>query len=259
MQARHRWYRTMAPHRGVRRRTEADVVYGLDSWLEAAAAPGSPTRIVVLAAGPSANTYEHRDGDLIVATNSSQELARAHPYVYFLSEGFHVDRFTKLGPASSSCRGVFFRVATADRPTVQSDVANRVLGYGRRYVRTVPEVFASDLEPTGIERETFDQFEAAILDLLGLPIRQYNSGFGATYLGYFLAARLDASLCLYGLDAGVSGHAHFDGTSMQSPSVVGDRVRTKLGELLDLLAEQDHVDVVNRSAFRPTAEQRDDA
>jgi hypothetical protein len=251
LQLRHRYYRTLAPTRGTRPRTAADPSFDLDGWVAAVAADEAPTRVVVLASGPSAATYQALGGDLVVATNSSQELARSLPYVYFLTEGYHVDRYLKLGPASTTCRGVFFRIASEGRPDIQAEVSRRILGYARSSVRDVPELFAADLHDHGLERENFDGFEAAIRAITGVPIRQYNSGFGATYLGLFLAARFGASLHLYGLDAGVGGHTHFDGSSMQSPSVVGDRVRSKLADLHQLLAEQSQVEVENCSAFRP--------
>lgn len=251
MQLRHRWYLQLAPYRGVRRREPADPVWTFDDWVAAVGGGTPPTRIVVLAAGPSATGYRHREGDLVVATNSSQELARPHPYVYFLAEGFHVDRYIKRGPASSTCRGVFFRMDAAGLPEVQQAVSRRVLAYAGRYVRPVPEVVASNLEGSGTAADNFVQLSAEVLAIVGMPLRQYNSGFGATYLGLDLASRFGASLALYGLDAGVSGHAHFDGSSMQSPSVIGDRVRDKLTEMHDLL-DACPVEVVNHSAFRPT-------
>lgn len=253
LQFRHWYYRSLAPVRGARKRRSGDPVYDFDSWVDAVCGDAPPRRIVVVAAGPTARTYEPRPGDLVVATNSSQDLAADVPYVYFLSESFHVDRTLKQGPRWPSCRGIAYRMAAEGLPAVQAAVARRVVDHGRRYVGVVPELVASDLEPTGIERETFTGMSAEVLAVLGGPLRQYNSGFGATFLGFLLAARLGASLCLYGLDAGIGGQAHFDGTAMQSASVVSDRTREKLGELLDLLEGQAVVAVENRSAFRPTA------
>ncbi|MCU1369606.1 MAG: hypothetical protein JWO77_800 [Ilumatobacteraceae bacterium] len=253
LQLEHWYYRSVAPVRGARKRRPGDPVYDLDGWVGALRTGAPVTRIVVVAAGPSANTYEPRPGDLVVATNSSEDLVREVPYVYFLSESYHVDRTLKRGPQWPSCRGIVYRMAAEGLPAVQVAVSSRVVAHGRRYVGAVPELVASDREPTGVERDNFTRLSAEVLALLGAPLRQYNSGFGAAYLGLVLAARLGASLCLYGLDAGVGGPAHFDGSAMQSASVVSDRTREKLGELLDLLEAQATVTVENRSAFRPSS------
>jgi hypothetical protein len=246
--ARHHYYRSLAPRRGTRRRTAAEPLLDLDRWLDGL---GRPERIVVVAGGPTASDLAPQPGDLHVATNSSEAVVREHPYVYFLTEGFHVQRYLKRGPASAQCRGTFFRMSAQGLPEVQAEISRRARDHVRTYVRAVPEIVASDLEATGVERETYDAVNRLILERLGEELRQYNSGFGATYLGYVLATTFEVPLHLYGLDAGVGGHQHFDGSPMQSPSVVGDRVQGKLTHLLRQLDRQRFVEVVNHSAFRP--------
>lgn len=246
--ARHHYYRSLAPRRGTRRRSAAEPLLDLDAWLGGL---GAPDRIVVVAGGPTASDIDPRPGDLHVATNSSEEVVREHPYVYFLTEGFHVQRYLKRGPASSRCLGTFFRMSSQGLPEVQAEISRRARDHVRAYVRDVPEIVAADLDPAGTEREVYDQLNRLVMERLGSEIRQYNSGFGATYLGFVLATTFGVPLHLYGLDAGVGGHQHFDGSAMQSPSVVGDRVRRKLTDLLRELDRQPHVEVINHSAFRP--------
>lgn len=245
-QARLLYYVHLAPRRGVTRRTEPSPT--LEEWLGQL---GAPERIVVVAAGPTASTLRPRAGSLHVGTNSSESVVAGHPYVNFLSELYPVARYQKRGPVSASCRGTFYRFETADRPALQAEVARRAIRAAQRYQRAAPDIVASDVDG-GQELANYRLFEDRVAEHLGQAVRQYNSGFGATYLGYFLAVSFGVPLELYGLDAGVGGEKHFDGSQMSSPSVVGDRVRTKLAALHELLQAQPHVPVTNHSAFLPT-------
>lgn len=244
--ARHRYYRDLAPHRHVERRSAP--APDVEAWVESL---GSPSRIVVVAAGPTAGDVRPEPGWLCVATNSSDRVVAEHPYVYFLSESYPIDRYVKRGPVSTTCLGTFFRFETRGVSDAQVALARRTIAFSQKWSRAAPDVIASNVADHGVENANFEVFERRILEHLGEPVRQYNSGFGATYLGYFLAVTLGVPLDLYGLDAGVGGEKHFDGTAMSSPSVIGDRGRSKLAELYELLQAQDHVEVTNHSAFLP--------
>ncbi|MEZ5182439.1 MAG: hypothetical protein R2702_11300 [Acidimicrobiales bacterium] len=191
------YHRRIARPRGVRPRGEEPLL-DLDGWIERV---GPASRIVVVAAGPTANDLEPRAGDLHVTTNSAEAKVADHPYVYFLAEGLHVVRYLNRGPASDRCRGVLLRTAAEGLPALQGEVARRAVEHVRTHRRDVPEVVASDREPEGIERATWDQLNAVVQERLGTPLRQYNSGIGATYVGYVLASTLGVPLHLYGLDA----------------------------------------------------------
>ena len=250
LQAKSNYYRRLAPRRGVRPRGDVPPLT-IDQWLSGL---GDPARVVVVAAGPTARDLVPQADSLHVATNSSEAVVHEHTYVNFLTEGYPVTRYLKNGPASSSCRGTFFRFETRGRPQSQTTVARRAVADTRRFLRACPDVVSSDVDEDGVERDNFERYQEEILRLTGMEMRQYNSGFGATYLGLFLAATFQVPLEIYGLDAGVGGQKHFDGSQMESPSVVGERVRGNLKILLDLLYRQERVEVTNRSAFYPEPE-----
>lgn len=246
LQARYLYYRHLAPTRGTHRPsgpppTLADWVAGL----------ATPTRIVVVAAGPTARDVVPEPGALYVATNSSEEVVRDLPYAYFLTEASPVARYTKRGPASASCVGTFFRFETRNVGPHYAELARRTIAFTERRARSAPDIVATNALGHGREQDNFERFEGQVLEWLGQPVRQYNSGFGATYFGYFLAVSFGVPLEIYGIDAGAGGEQHFDGSQMSSPSVVGDRVRTKLAALYELLQAQQHVPVTNRSAYLP--------
>lgn len=246
LQARSFYFRKLARTRGTHRPTGPP-----PTLLEWVAGLDRPTRIVVVAAGPTARNVVPEDGALYVATNSSDEVVEGLRYAYFLTEVSQVAKYLKLGPRSASCVGTFFRFETEGVGPMYTDTARRTIEFTRTKARSAPDIVATNALGEGPEQANFEEFEGKVREWLGQAVRQYNSGFGATYLGYYLAVTFGVPLDIYGFDAGASGEQHFDGSQMSSPSVVGDRVRTKIAALYELFQAQPHVPVTNHSAYLP--------
>ncbi len=207
-------------------------------------------KVVTIAGGPSAVNVKRSSRYLHVATNASFELVDGFPYVYFLSDGFYVYRYLKKGLPENNWLGTIVREEVCSGSEAVKQVTRDIMAYKKRFKRTQPEMLATDFQDKGAFRDNYEELENFIREHLGMKFKQFNSGFGLVQIAYYLAVKRQVPLEIYGLDAGLGGLVHFDGTEIKSKAVSGDRVRNKLAILLQSLNEQKSVEVINHSYFK---------
>ncbi len=208
-------------------------------------------QIVVLAKGPSAKLLKPEKNCLYVTTNKSYELVAQHHFVNFLSEGSHVYEYIKNGISYPNYQATIFREEVSTGSKAVRDVAKFIYTYKKKYSRNKPEIFLTDLVKDGCSYNNYLELESFINKYLGVKVKQFNSGFGAIHLGFYIALNLMVPLHIYGMDAGYGGLVHYDGTQMRSPSVSSEKVRSRLAILLNALSAQNHILVCNHSFFQP--------
>lgn len=242
------YYKYLAPFKNVKLSLEEKDVDLVD-WVNNLS---QYERVIVVAGGPSANKISQRtfnDRSLFIVTNNSVNLVRPYHYIYFLAEASWVYQYLKLGVQDPFWQGTLFRLEIETGSELTQQVASDILRYKSKYRRDKPEVFASDVVMKGAYRNNYDELETFIFSKLGLKFKQFNSGFGALQVGFYFAARLNIPLHIYGMDAGITGFVHFDGTEVISDAVSGSKVRDRLQQLLLALYAQKIIPVINYSAF----------
>ena len=242
------YYKYVAPYKNIELSSENTDIK-LSDWANSLS---RYERVVVVAGGPSTNKIsEHvfTDKTLFIPTNGSVTLVRHYHYIYFLAEARWVYRYLKQGVLDPFWQGTIFRLETKTASASVRQVALDILQYKSKYKREMPEVFASDISAQGVYRDNYEELEFFIFSKLGLKFKQFNSGFGALQTGFYFAARLNIPLHIYGMDAGITGPVHFDGTEVISDAVSGSKVRDRLQQLLLALYAQEMIPVSNYSAF----------
>lgn len=242
------YYKNLAPYHNVLKCAGNPDETLLGEWV---AGIGPFEHVTVLAGGPTASKVYTSEQVLYVPTNSSINLVKNLWHVYFLAEGYWVYRYLKSGLSDRKLLAVIFREETRSGSQAVKTVAQKILAYKSMYKRNHPEIFATDLVSEGAHRQNYEELEKFTREALGLKFKQFNSGFGALQVGFYIAARLQIPLHIYGLDAGLTGNAHFDGTPLQSNAVSGDKVHNRLDELLRAMYAQSRIPVRNYSAFLP--------
>lgn len=248
------WTEHLEPHRHVIACGGAPEASPASAVVDSVRSHGGLDRLVVVCGGPSARTMPRSQRALYVSTNGSFELVRGLPHVYFVADGLYLHRYLKRGVPVDGWLGTVLRIESSGSSSNPA-LIQTVEAYKRRFRRTRPEVFGADTASEPQYRANFELWESAIRSQLGIKFKQFNSGFGAVQIGFWLAAELGLPMEIYGLDAGEGGFVHFDGSPSVSNSVSGDRVRSKLAELLTSLYGQSAVPVSNMSYFMCNAPQ----
>jgi hypothetical protein len=241
------YYRYLAPYRNAIICDDEPEKTKISQWVNSLPSFKS---IVVLAKGPSANLVDKVPENLYVTTNKSYELISEFPFVYFLANAKYVFTYLKNGISNPTCYGVIFREEVSTGSMRVKEIASSINEYKQKYKRQQPEIFVTDFVKTGCFYDNYVELDSFIQVNLGRKLKQFNSGFGAIYLGYYIAAIKNIPMKIYGMDAGNGGLMHYDGTEMASPSVSSERTRLKLRNLLNDLARQNIIEVDNQSYFR---------
>ena len=207
--------------------------------------------IIAVASGPSACNTPRRDNALYFATNDSFKIVSDLPFVYFLTDRYMVRRYLKLGIKASGLKATVLLAQARDWPR-NASIARQINRYKLKYQRIRHEVFAYDLAEKGPPYDNWRLIENTILEDLDRPYKQFNSGFGLIQVAYVVARAMNLPLSIYGLDAGEGGYLHYDGHPCTGKSVVSERTRRKLKDLLDSMYQKGQVHVANFSFFHPS-------
>ena len=206
-------------------------------------------KLVIIAGGPSANNMTPSQDYLYIVTNFGYKLINDLEFIYYVSELSCVVKYLKKGFNNKGWKGTILREEICSGSSSTKDTAEFILEYKRKYKRHFPEIFASDLQKIGPYKDNYDELENFIQTNLNMKFKHFNSGFGLVQIGYYIACKLNIPMDIYGLDAGIGGLVHFDGSKIESNAVSGDRVKRKLTILLNALYNQTVIDVNNYSYF----------
>ena len=206
--------------------------------------------VIAVASGPSACNTPRQDNALYFATNDSFKIVSDLPFVYFLTDRYMVRRYLKLGIKASGLTATVL-LAQAQSWPPNARIARHINRYKLKYQRIRHEVFAFDLAEKGPAHDNWRLIENTIREDLDRPYRQFNSGFGLIQVAYVVARAMNLPLSIYGLDAGEGGHVHYDGNPCAGKSVVSEKTRRKLKELLNSMYQKGQVRVANFSFFHP--------
>jgi len=192
---------------------------------------------------------------IYITTNAGINLFHNYDVVYYLSDLFYSYKTLRLGiPINCNCKGIIFRQEFPTQNKRVVELTAKIVNYKRQRKRKYPEIVLTNYANPDFDLDPYNQGYASLNQYietnLGREFRQINSGFGALYLGYFIAHHQSLPLAIYGLDAGVGGRVHFDG-AVAHKTVFGDHIKSELASLLTTLYKQRDIQVNNYSYFLP--------
>lgn len=183
-------------------------------------------KIIVVCSDPSASKLEVSDKNLYLASNSAYSLVKDQDCLYYVNDGFSIrkilsqSRFLKVNQEV-----VFFYYENAVNLTDQEYLLKNI-----SLLENTDKYFISQQANSS----NYDSFINFYKDK-GLPIKIQNSGVFLLLFGYYLAAKMNFPIEIYGLDLGIGGTTHFNNKGIVGNSVLKDRVKDNVKMYLNYM------------------------
>ncbi len=205
-------------------------------------------KIVVLASGPSAKRLRPTSDGFYLVTNDSYKIVADLEFLYYIKDGYFVNRFLANGPYSEKhSRTLFYWISG----NINDEVSLQQFLKRQRLPAAHELYFFSDLVSSTHSETEWKRFYDFITEQHKLPFKIQNSGIFLLFLGFYLAAKLNMPLEIYGLDLGVGGNFHFDKKGHISDSITRDSVKRNVKVYLDEIYKSLGGQVKNHSNYCP--------
>ena len=238
----------LLPYKNVKKKENKNVEPSFDDLIKNIK---SFRKIIVVCGGPSSLNIKESSNCLYFSTNSSYELVKNFPFIYYVTERRWLLKYLKLGFDEKQWLGSIFRLEKLNDLVKTTYDVKIIKKYKKKYYRSKPEIFCTNFLKDNIFSKNFEELETFFKEIVGIKFKSFNSGFSVVSIGFFLAYKLGIPIEIYGMDFGEGGKKHFDNSPMTSNSVVGERVKKKYKELYKKIVSQNKVEVINSSFFNP--------
>ena len=216
----------------------------LDSLLETIK---KKKKIVVLASGPSALKLQPSDDAFYVVTNDSYKMVANNDFLYYIKDGYFVNRFIANGPYTKKHQHTLFYWLKAKEKDVKSfDFFQENL----RIEDSHNFYYFSDILDNNFSESDWTGFYNFITKENKLPFKIQNSGIFILLLGFYLSSQTNLPLEIYGLDLGVGGNVHFNNKGHVGDAVTRDDIKKNVKMYLDSIYKSLGMEVKNHSNFK---------